>query len=40
MDAILCAAPPEACRAFVPPGWRFEVRGGWFGVGLPGQAPG
>jgi hypothetical protein len=36
VDAILCAAPPEHCRLFVPPGWRLEVRGGWFGVALPG----
>ncbi|MDT4986686.1 MAG: hypothetical protein QOI74_780 [Micromonosporaceae bacterium] len=40
VEAILCAAPPEACQAFVPPGWRLEERGGWFGVALPGQTPG
>ncbi|MDT5036203.1 MAG: hypothetical protein QOE03_1388, partial [Micromonosporaceae bacterium] len=40
VDAILCAAPPAACQTFVPPGWRLEERGGWFGVALPGQTPG
>jgi hypothetical protein len=39
VDAILCAAPPDACRFFVPAGWRFEERVGWFGVAVPGNAP-
>jgi hypothetical protein len=39
VDAILCAAPPDACRFFVPVGWRFEERAGWFGVAVPGQSP-
>jgi hypothetical protein len=39
VDAILCAAPPDACRFFVPAGWRFEERVGWFGVAVPGSAP-
>jgi hypothetical protein len=40
VDAILCAAPPDACQAFVPPGWRLEEQGGWFGVAVPVQTPG
>jgi hypothetical protein len=36
VDAVLCAAPRDWCRNFVPPGWSFEVRDGWFGVALPG----
>jgi hypothetical protein len=40
VDAILCAAPPDSCRFYVPVGWRFEERAGWFGVAVPGQAPG
>jgi hypothetical protein len=39
VDAILCAAPPDACRFFVPAGWRFEERVGWFGVAVPANAP-
>jgi hypothetical protein len=39
VDAILCAAPPDECRFFVPPGWHLEVRDGWFGVALPGNNP-
>jgi hypothetical protein len=32
LDAILCVAPAKECQAYVPAGWRFDVRGGWFGV--------
>jgi hypothetical protein len=39
VDAILCAAPVDACRFYVPAGWRFEERAGWFGVAVPGNAP-
>jgi hypothetical protein len=37
VDAILCAVPPEECRSFVPPQWRFQVRDGRFAVAVPGQ---
>jgi hypothetical protein len=40
VDAILCMAPADACRFYVPKGWRFEVRDGWFGVAVPPASPG
>ncbi|GIG72060.1 hypothetical protein Pfl04_04640 [Planosporangium flavigriseum] len=37
VDAILCAAPQDVCRTFVPAGWRFETIDGWFGFAAPGR---
>ncbi|GII22267.1 hypothetical protein [Planosporangium mesophilum] len=39
VDAILCAAPAEECRHFVPPGWRLEIIYDWYGVAVPGRNP-
>jgi hypothetical protein len=31
----MCAAPTALCRSYVPPGWHFESRFGWYSYAVP-----
>jgi len=35
VDAIMCSAPLEECRTYVPAGWRIETRYNWFSYAVP-----